>query len=90
MWDKLRPLAATKRTFYHFQQEYEFCRNVYVDGQSFQWTSLQSSLHICHFRFHYDALADLFLSATDPVSRNRYTKSVIIEAFGAVSPGYFY
>ncbi|GFV71632.1 hypothetical protein TNCV_3534231 [Trichonephila clavipes] len=39
--------------------------------------------------FHYEPLPDRFLSATDPVSRNRCAKSVIIDAFGAVSPGYF-
>ncbi|GFS78592.1 hypothetical protein TNCV_3148082 [Trichonephila clavipes] len=35
-----------------------------------------------------NALPDSFLSATNPVSCNRYTESVIIDAFGAVSPGY--
>ncbi|GFU18197.1 uncharacterized protein TNCV_2033471 [Trichonephila clavipes] len=41
------------------------------------------------FVFIVNALPDLFLSVTDPVSRNRCTKSVIIDAFAAVSPGYF-
>ncbi|GFW88048.1 hypothetical protein TNCV_217201 [Trichonephila clavipes] len=41
------------------------------------------------FFFTIDALPDHFLSATDPVSRNRSTKRAIIDAFGAVSPGYF-
>ncbi|GFT48161.1 hypothetical protein TNCV_1001361 [Trichonephila clavipes] len=36
-----------------------------------------------------DAQTDRFLSATDPLSRNRCTKRVIFDAFGAVSPGYF-
>ncbi|GFY36849.1 hypothetical protein TNCV_2568111 [Trichonephila clavipes] len=54
MCDTLRRRAATKRTCHHFQQGYEFCDDVYVDGLSFQWTSLQSGLHICHFCFHYE------------------------------------
>ncbi|GFX14802.1 transposable element Tcb1 transposase [Trichonephila clavipes] len=37
------------------------------------------------FVFTMDALLCRFLSATDPVSRNRCTKSVIVDAFGAVS-----
>ncbi|GFU01952.1 uncharacterized protein TNCV_1524381 [Trichonephila clavipes] len=41
------------------------------------------------FVFIMNALPDRFLSATDPVSRNRCTKSVIIDALGAVLPGYF-
>ncbi|GFU71683.1 uncharacterized protein TNCV_3036231 [Trichonephila clavipes] len=41
------------------------------------------------FVFIMNALPDRFGSATDPVSRNRFTKSVITDAFGAVSPGYF-
>ncbi|GFU01692.1 hypothetical protein TNCV_1522271 [Trichonephila clavipes] len=41
------------------------------------------------FVFIINVLPDRFLSATYPVSRNRCTKSVIIDAFGAVSPGYF-
>ncbi|GFU79352.1 hypothetical protein TNCV_2138751 [Trichonephila clavipes] len=40
MYNTLRRLAATKRTFYHFQQGYEFRNDVYVDGQSFQSTTL--------------------------------------------------
>ncbi|GFW86576.1 hypothetical protein TNCV_4333601 [Trichonephila clavipes] len=36
-----------------------------------------------------DALPDCFLSATDPVSRNRCTKHVIVDAFGAVVNRYF-
>ncbi|GFX09707.1 hypothetical protein TNCV_653061 [Trichonephila clavipes] len=36
-----------------------------------------------------DALPDRFLSATDPLSRNRCTKRVIVDAFGAILPGYF-
>ncbi|GFS90013.1 hypothetical protein TNCV_507231 [Trichonephila clavipes] len=36
MCDTLRRLATTKRTFHHFQQGYEFCNDVYVDGPSFQ------------------------------------------------------
>ncbi|GFW41044.1 uncharacterized protein TNCV_414531 [Trichonephila clavipes] len=39
--------------------------------------------------FTIDALPDCFLSVTDPMSRNRCCKSVIIDAFGAVSPEYF-
>ncbi|GFV80330.1 hypothetical protein TNCV_4957331 [Trichonephila clavipes] len=41
------------------------------------------------FVFIMYALLDCFQSATDPVSRNRCTKRVIVDAFGAVSPGYF-
>ncbi|GFX10401.1 uncharacterized protein TNCV_1867961 [Trichonephila clavipes] len=41
------------------------------------------------FVFIMNALPDRFLSATDPASRNRCTKTVIIAALGAVSPGYF-
>ncbi|GFV17842.1 hypothetical protein TNCV_3235921 [Trichonephila clavipes] len=41
------------------------------------------------FVFPMNALSDRFLSVTYPVSRNRCTKRVIIDAFGAVSPGYF-
>ncbi|GFV10236.1 hypothetical protein TNCV_3661881 [Trichonephila clavipes] len=33
MCDTLRRLAATKHTLNHFQQEYEFHNNVYVDGR---------------------------------------------------------
>ncbi|PRD21951.1 UNVERIFIED_CONTAM: hypothetical protein NCL1_50409 [Trichonephila clavipes] len=39
------------------------------------------------FVFTMEALPDFFLSATDTVSRNYCT---IVDAFGAVSPGYFY
>ncbi|GFX62811.1 uncharacterized protein TNCV_3351371 [Trichonephila clavipes] len=41
------------------------------------------------FVFIMSVLPDRFLTATDPVSRNRCPKSVIIDVFGAVSPGYF-
>ncbi|GFX03460.1 hypothetical protein TNCV_4634721 [Trichonephila clavipes] len=41
------------------------------------------------FIFIMNALPDRFLSATDPMSRNRCGKRVIIDVFGAVSPGYF-
>ncbi|PRD25932.1 UNVERIFIED_CONTAM: hypothetical protein NCL1_39493 [Trichonephila clavipes] len=41
------------------------------------------------FVFTMDALPDRFLSATDPVSWNRFTESVVVNAFGAVSLGYF-
>ncbi|GFX63969.1 estradiol 17-beta-dehydrogenase 2 [Trichonephila clavipes] len=36
-----------------------------------------------------DALPDRFLSTTDPVSRNRCTERVIVDAFSAVLSGYF-
>ncbi|GFX98884.1 hypothetical protein TNCV_1504601 [Trichonephila clavipes] len=49
---------------------------------------LNNGLHTATFVFIMNALPDRFLFATDPVSRNRCTKSVI-DAFGAVSPGYF-
>ncbi|GFY10102.1 hypothetical protein TNCV_1946471 [Trichonephila clavipes] len=39
--------------------------------------------------FTMDALPDRFLCATDPGPRNRCTKSVIVDVFGVVSPGYF-
>ncbi|GFQ81091.1 hypothetical protein TNCT_63141 [Trichonephila clavata] len=55
---------------------------------TFHWTSLYSGLHICHFRVHYGRSTQSLL-ATDPVSRNRCTKSVINDTFGAVPPGYF-
>ncbi|GFV15368.1 hypothetical protein TNCV_4833951 [Trichonephila clavipes] len=42
------------------------------------------------FIFIMNALPDRFMSTTDPVSRNRCIKSVAIDEFGAVSPGYFY
>ncbi|GFW05842.1 hypothetical protein TNCV_603141 [Trichonephila clavipes] len=38
------------------------------------------------FVFIMNALPNRFLSATDPVSHNRCTKSLIIDEFGAVSP----
>ncbi|GFV46745.1 hypothetical protein TNCV_1882041 [Trichonephila clavipes] len=41
------------------------------------------------FVFTTDALPDRFLSATDPVPLNSCTKNVIVDAFGAVLPGYF-
>ncbi|GFU91268.1 hypothetical protein TNCV_4925981 [Trichonephila clavipes] len=46
------------------------------------------------FDFTLDAQPDRFLSATDPVSRNHCTKSVLFDTvvrwcFGAFSPGYF-
>ncbi|GFR17072.1 hypothetical protein TNCT_300541 [Trichonephila clavata] len=41
------------------------------------------------FVFTIDGLPDHFLCATCPVSRNRCTKCVIVDAFGADSPGYF-
>ncbi|GFU91924.1 hypothetical protein TNCV_557451 [Trichonephila clavipes] len=56
------------------------------DGRSFQWTSLKSGLQICHFRFHYGR-SIRSPSICNSESRNRCTKSV--DAFGAVSPGYF-
>ncbi|GFX78239.1 hypothetical protein TNCV_5135861 [Trichonephila clavipes] len=37
-----------------------------------------------------DGLTNCFLSATNPVSRNRCSKRVIFDAFGAVPPGYFF
>ncbi|GFX24225.1 hypothetical protein TNCV_1366061 [Trichonephila clavipes] len=42
------------------------------------------------FVFTMDALPDRIMSATDPVPRNCCTQSIIVDAFGAVSPGYFY
>ncbi|GFW64802.1 hypothetical protein TNCV_4451041 [Trichonephila clavipes] len=36
--------------------------------------------------FIMNALPDRFLSVIDPVSRNRYIKSIIIDTFGAVLP----
>ncbi|GFR27934.1 hypothetical protein TNCT_704841 [Trichonephila clavata] len=41
------------------------------------------------FVFTMVCLPNHFLSATDPVSQNRCTKCVIVEAFGAVSHGNF-
>ncbi|GFY34399.1 hypothetical protein TNCV_3978591 [Trichonephila clavipes] len=41
------------------------------------------------FVFIMNAVPDRFLSATDPVSRNRFSKSDIIDALGAFPPGYF-
>ncbi|GFV46601.1 hypothetical protein TNCV_4111 [Trichonephila clavipes] len=41
------------------------------------------------FVFIIDALPDGFLPAIDPVTQDRYTKSVIGDASGNVSPGYF-
>ncbi|GFW09299.1 hypothetical protein TNCV_4276281 [Trichonephila clavipes] len=41
------------------------------------------------FVFTMDAIVDRFLSATDPVSRNRCSKRVIVDTFSTVSPGYF-
>ncbi|GFR24065.1 hypothetical protein TNCT_330841 [Trichonephila clavata] len=40
------------------------------------------------FVFTMNTLPDRFMSATDPLSRRRFTKRVIVDAFGAVSPGY--
>ncbi|GFT97125.1 hypothetical protein TNCV_3857921 [Trichonephila clavipes] len=88
MCDTLRRLAATKRTFHHFQLGYEFYNDVYADGRSFQWTFTTAVSTSATFVFIRNAPPDRFLSATDPVSRNRCTKSVIFDAFGAVSPGY--
>ncbi|GFR04628.1 hypothetical protein TNCT_606001 [Trichonephila clavata] len=42
------------------------------------------------FVFTMNTLPDRFMSATDPLSRRCFTKRVIIDAFGVVSPGYFY
>ncbi|GFY18620.1 hypothetical protein TNCV_2398451 [Trichonephila clavipes] len=39
--------------------------------------------------FIMDIPPNRFLSATDPATHNRCTKSVIIDAFGAISHGYF-
>ncbi|GFX65496.1 hypothetical protein TNCV_4735441 [Trichonephila clavipes] len=81
----VRRLAATNRTFHPFQQGYEFRNDVYVDGWSFQWTSLKT---VSTFVFTMDAIPDRFRSATDHVSRNRCTINIIIDVFGAVSPGF--
>ncbi|GFV22634.1 hypothetical protein TNCV_2078241 [Trichonephila clavipes] len=84
----LRRLAATKRTFHQFQQGYELRNDVYVDGRSL--FSMDFFVKVVStpatFVFTMDALPDRFLSATDTVSS---TKRVIVDAFGAVSPGYF-
>ncbi|GFY00252.1 hypothetical protein TNCV_4710541 [Trichonephila clavipes] len=40
------------------------------------------------FVFTMNALPDHFLSATDPVSRNRSPKCVVVDAIGDFSPGY--
>ncbi|GFX07696.1 hypothetical protein TNCV_4159651 [Trichonephila clavipes] len=41
------------------------------------------------FVFAMNALPDRFMSETGPMSCNHCTKSVINDAFGAVSSGYF-
>ncbi|GFV36062.1 hypothetical protein TNCV_345781 [Trichonephila clavipes] len=90
MYDKFRRLAANKRTLHLFQQGYEFCNDVYVHGWFFfNGLLCKAGSSSAIFVFIIKTLPDLFLLATDPVSRNRCTKSVIIDAFGAVSPGYF-
>ncbi|GFU69210.1 hypothetical protein TNCV_3284881 [Trichonephila clavipes] len=94
MCDTLHHLAAAKILFITVQKGYEFRNDVYVDGRS--WISLASTLDFfsaistsATFVFTKDARPHRFLSAIDPVSRNRCTKCVIFDAFGDVSLGYF-
>ncbi|GFU22861.1 uncharacterized protein TNCV_4966071 [Trichonephila clavipes] len=61
---------------------------VTMDGLSFGLLCKEISTSAT-FISSMKALLDLFLSATDSVSRNRCTKRVIVDASGAVSPGYF-
>ncbi|GFU89223.1 hypothetical protein TNCV_2896711 [Trichonephila clavipes] len=93
MCDTLRRFATIKRTFHHritIQKGYEFRNDVYVDGRGLFNELLCKAVSISATNvFTMISLPDRFLSATDPVSRNRYTKSVIVDAFDAISPGYF-
>ncbi|GFX11312.1 hypothetical protein TNCV_2803761 [Trichonephila clavipes] len=78
MGDTLRRLTATKCTFHHFQQGYELCYNVYEEGRSlFNGLLCKAVSTSANFVFIMNALPDRFLSATDPVSRNRCTKRVL-------------
>ncbi|GFU23198.1 hypothetical protein TNCV_3516251 [Trichonephila clavipes] len=64
------------------------CNQDPVDIPVTGWSTV-SGIHICHFRFTMDALPDCSPSVADPLSWNRYTKRVIEDASGAISPGYF-
>ncbi|GFT30001.1 hypothetical protein TNCV_3349601 [Trichonephila clavipes] len=86
MCNTLHRLAATKIPFITVQQGYEFRYDVYVDGQSFLCKVVTTS---ATFVLTMDALPNHFLYAIEPVSRNRCTKRVVVDAFGDNSPGYF-
>ncbi|GFX67385.1 hypothetical protein TNCV_720491 [Trichonephila clavipes] len=87
MCDTLRRLAATKILFITVQQGYEFHNDVYVDGQSlFNGLFCEAVSTSATFVSTMNSLPNCFLTATDPVSWNHCTNSVIIDA---VSPGYF-
>ncbi|GFU39217.1 hypothetical protein TNCV_1903011 [Trichonephila clavipes] len=88
MCDTLRRLAATKILFITVQLGNDFRNDVYVDGRSF-FIELPHKVvsTSATFVFNLNSLSNRFLSATDPVSWNRCTKRVIVDAFGAVSPG---
>ncbi|GFY24592.1 uncharacterized protein TNCV_1016381 [Trichonephila clavipes] len=90
MCDKLRRLAATKRTFHHFlSKDMNFVMMFMQTDGLFNGLLCKAVSTSATFVFIMNAVPDYFLFATDPESRNRYTKSVIIDAFGAVSPRYF-
>ncbi|GFX12680.1 hypothetical protein TNCV_3158011 [Trichonephila clavipes] len=83
--DHIAQSAATKHSLHHFQQGYEFRNNVEYLFNGFLCKAVSTS---ATFVFTMDALPDRFHSATDPMSRKRCTKSVIVDAFCAVSSGY--
>ncbi|GFX61320.1 uncharacterized protein TNCV_1171591 [Trichonephila clavipes] len=59
------------------------------DGWCFIGLLCKTASTSATFVFTMDALTECFLSAPDLVSRNHCTKRVIVDAFDAVSPGYF-
>ncbi|GFW31363.1 hypothetical protein TNCV_2664631 [Trichonephila clavipes] len=82
---------STVHTFHHSQQGYEFRNDVYVDRSVFlNELPCKAVSKSATFLFTMDALPDCFLSATDPMLRNRCTKRDTVVAFCAVSPEYFY
>ncbi|GFU72256.1 hypothetical protein TNCV_370111 [Trichonephila clavipes] len=90
MCDTLRHLAATKSTFHHFSKDINSVMIfMKTDGLFNGLLCKAVSTSATYVFIRNGSSRDHFLSATDPVSRNSCTKSVIIDSFGAVSPGYF-
>ncbi|GFU86677.1 hypothetical protein TNCV_2880971 [Trichonephila clavipes] len=82
--------CAVENNFIIMKQGYEFRNDVYVDGRSLFCGLLCKVVSTsATLVFTMDALPNRFLTAIDPVTQDRYTKSVIVDAFGNVSPGYF-
>ncbi|GFT50833.1 hypothetical protein TNCV_321471 [Trichonephila clavipes] len=85
-------IANLLRKLFENESDGEMAQNGYrIMVMMFLWTDglfigllCKAVYTFATYVFTVDALSDT------PVSRNRYTKSVIVNAFGAVSPGYFY